>query len=321
MLQVGIIGLGGWGRKLVESVQGKSGKIRFVSAYSRAPDTRRAFCDKHGIAVTSDMSGFLGDPKISAVVSAGPAGLHAKHGLAALEAGKHTLIIKPFATNLADAEAVRDMAKKKGLIALLGYNRCFMPPVVELRQRLAAGALGQLVHAEGNFCVDRYRSLKPGDWKTDRGQVQAGSLADHMLYGLIEFLGPVSEVTVHGATHVPGVPIADTVAALLRFKNGTSGLLTAIGVTPELFRLQVFGTKGWVELRGLDRFTFQPAEGPLEVIDFPPYDAEEAEMEAFADALAGTQPFPATLDNAVHSAAVLEAMDRSAATGKSVALP
>ncbi len=239
--------------------------------------------------------------------------------LAALEAGKHALVIKPFATNRADAEAVRAAAKKTGLVAVLGYNRCFMPPVNELRKRVAAGALGTLLHAEGNFCVDRYGHLKPGgDWKTDRDQVLPGSLADHMLYGLIELLGPVAEVHAHGASLASSIPIAETTAVLLRFRNGTSGLLTAIGVTPDYYRLAVFGTKGWIELRGSDEFTFQPKEGEAEMIRFPKFDAERAELEAFADAVAGTKPFPYSLDNAVHSAAVLEAMGASAKSGKPV---
>lgn len=317
MLRVGIVGLGGWGKRLVDSVQG-SDKIAFATAVTRHPDKIKAFCDKHGMTATADLSAMLADKSIDAVVSAGPAGLHARHALAAIKAGKHVLVIKPFAVNRAEAEDLRDAATKAGRLALLGYNRCFMPPVVELRKRVKAGALGTLLHAEGNFCVYRYNNLDPKDWKSDRDQVLPGSLADHMLYGLIETLGPVAEVHTLAATHVASAPIADTTAVLLRFRNGTSGLLTAIGMTAEDYRLQVFGSKGWIELRGLDQFKFQPLEGKAEVIDFPKYDAERAEMEAFADAVAGKAPFPFSVDNAVHSAAVLEAMDRSAKAGKPV---
>lgn len=320
MLNVGIVGLGNWGRRLVESVQGKSDKIRFATAFSRSPDKIKSLCDKHGMTASGDMTAFLADRSISAVVSAGPAGLHAKHGIAALEAGKHALIIKPFATNRADAEAVRATAKRTGLLAVLGYNRCFMPPVEEMRRRVAAGAIGKLLHGEGNFCVDRYGPLKAGEWKTDRAQVHAGSLADHMLYNLIGLFGEVGEVDVHGASHAISTPIADTSAVLLRFRNGCSGLLTAIGVTAEDYRLQVFGTKGWIELRGLDEFTFQPTEGKAERITYPPFDAERAEMEAFADAVGGAQPFPYSLDNAVHSAVVMEAMGASANARKPVVI-
>lgn len=320
MLRVGIVGLGHWGKRLVESVQGKSQRISFATAVSRNPDKIKGFCDQHGMTVTADLARMLADPNIGAVVSAGPAGLHAPMALAAVEAGKHALVIKPYATSHAEADKLRKAAEKAGRLAVLGYNRCFMPPVVELRKRLAAGALGTLLHAEGNFCVDRYGTLKPGDWKTDRGQVLAGSLADHMLYGLIETLGPVAEVHAHGATRLSVAPIADTTAVLLRFRNGASGLLTAIGTTAEDYRLQVFGTKGWIELRGLDDFTFKPTEGEGERITYPKFDAEYAELEAFAAAVAGEVPFPFTAANAVHSAAVLEAMDKSAKSGKPVTL-
>lgn len=319
MLRVGIVGLGGWGKRLVDSVQG-SDKVVFTTAVTRHPDKIKPFCDKHGMTAMNDLSAMLADTSIDAVVSAGPIGLHVSHALAAIKAGKHVLVIKPYARSRAEAEELRDAAKRAGRLAVLGYNRCFMPPVVELRKRVAAGALGTLLHAEGNFCVYRYRDLDPKDWKSDRSQVLAGSLADHMLYGLIETLGPVSEVHALAATHVAPVPIADTTAVLLRFRNGTSGLLTAIGMTAEDYRLQVFGSKGWIELRGISQFKFQPLEGKAEIIDFPKYDAERAEMEAFADAVAGKTPFPFSVDNAVHSATVLEAMDQSAKAGKPVML-
>lgn len=318
MLKVGIVGLGSWGRRLVESVQDKSGIIQFATAVSRDPQRIRPFCDKHRIAVTGDLSRMLGDPAIGAVIVAGPAGLHAQQALTAIAAGKHVLVIKPFATRHAEAQAVRAAAREAGVVVALGYNRCFMPPVNELRKRVAAGALGRLLHAEGNFCVDRYGDLAPGDWKSDRDQVLPGSLADHMLYGLIELLGPVAEVDAHGARHVVSAPIADTTAVLLRFRNGASGLLTAIGVTPEYFRLTVFGTEGWAELRGQNQFTVQPIDGEAETINYPKFDAERAELESFAAAVAGERPFPYSLDNAVHSVAVLQAMGESAASGKPV---
>ncbi len=141
----------------------------------------------------------LADASIDAVVSSGPAGLHAAHSLAALEAGKPVLAVKPMALKRADAEALRAASRKHQVLLALGYNRCFFPAVAELRRRVAAGDLGTLLHMEGNFCVDRYFKLKPGaDWKTDSSQVLAGALADHPLYAMIELLGPVAEVVSHG---------------------------------------------------------------------------------------------------------------------------
>jgi predicted dehydrogenase len=319
MLDVGIVGLGGWGRRLVESVQGTSDRIRFVAAVTGTPAKREEFASKHGFKVSGDLKAMLADPSIGAVVSAGPAGLHAAHSLAALEAGKPVLAVKPMALKRADAEALRVAAQKHGVLLALGYNRCFFPAIAELRRRVAAGDLGTLLHMEGNFCVDRYFKLKPGtDWKTDTGQVLAGALADHPLYAMIELLGPVSEVVTHGSTRATKLPIADATATLLRFASGASGLLTAIGATATYERTTVFGSKGWAEIRHGDEFTFQPIDGEASVIDYPDSDPEKDELEAFAAAVTGEKPFPVTVDDAVHGVAVLEAMDRAAKTGQAV---
>ena len=319
MLNVGLIGLGGWGRRLVQAVQGKSDRLRFVAAATGTPAKREAFASEHGIKLSGDLKTMLADPSVEAVISAGPAGLHAAHSLAGLEAGKHVLAVKPMALKRADAEALRTAASKHGKLLALGYNRCFFPAVAELRRRVAAGELGTLLHMEGNFCVDRYFGLKPGtDWKTDKSQVLAGALADHPLYAMIELLGPVAEVSAHASTRATKLPIADATATLLRFVSGASGLLTAIGATATYERTTVFGSKGWAEIRHGEEFVFQPIEGEATTIAYPDSDPERDELEAFAAAVAGEKPFPVTVDDAVHSVAVLEAIDKAAATGQAV---
>lgn len=320
MLNAGIIGLGAWGRRLVDSVQGKSDRIRFVAAVTGTPTKAEAFAATHGFKVGGDLAAMLADADVEAVVSAGPAGLHAAHALAALEAGKPVLAVKPMAVKRTDAEALAAAARRQGVVLALGYNRCFMPGIAELRRRIAAGDLGTLLHAEGNFCVDRYFKLKPGaDWKTDTDQVLAGALADHPLYAMIEFLGPIVEVVAHGSTRAVSLPIADTTAALLRFKSGASGLITAMGATASYERTAVFGSKGWAEVRdGGMRFEFRPVRGDGASIAYPAFDAERAELEAFAAAVTDKQPFPVPVDDAVHSVAVLEAMSRAARSGQPV---
>ena len=304
---------------MVESVQGKSDRVRFAAGVTGTPAKAEAFATKHGFKLSGDLKAMLADASIDAVVSAGPAGLHAAHALAAIEAGKHVLAVKPMATKRADAEALRAAARKHGVLLALGYNRCFYPAMAELRRRVAAGDLGALLHMEGNFCVDRYFKLKPGvDWKTDTSQVLAGALADHPLYAMIEFLGPVAEVVAQGSTRATELPIADATATLLRFASGASGLLTAMGATATYERTTLFGSKGWAEIRGGARFTLQPVEGKGVSIDYPDFDAEKAELEAFAAAVTGETPFPVPLDDAVHGVAVLEAIDRAAKTRQAV---
>ena len=319
MLDAAIIGRGGWGRRLVQSVQGKSERIRFTAAVVRTPEKVDPFAAEHDIRLGSDLGEVLDDPTIDTVVVSSAAGVHASQGLAVIKAGKPVMVIKPLALTTADAEMLRAEANRAGLVLALGYNRCFLPANGELRARVAAGELGMPRHAEGNFCVDRYLHLSVGDWKADNTQSPPGSLADHMLYEMIRMFGPVAEVHAYASDRA-GLLIKDTTAVLLRFENGASGLLTAIGATANLFRLHVFGTKGWAEVRGTGQFTFQPIGGESEEKVFPAFDTERAEMEALADAIEGKAPYPITPDESVQAVAAIEAMGRSAEEGGPVSI-
>ena len=50
-------------------------------------------------------------------------------------------------------------------------------------------------------------------------------------------------------------------------------------------------------------------------VEYPQVDIERAELEAFADAVAGTASYPVPVEDAIHGIAVMEAAIRSAASG------
>jgi predicted dehydrogenase len=81
-------------------------------------------------------------------------------------------------------------------------------------------------------------------------------------------------------------------------------------------RLHVFGSDGWAEMRAATELVRKGLKGEAERMDLPQTSALKLEMEGFADAIAGKTPFPVSVADAVHSTAVLEAMARSAASGK-----
>ena len=70
MLNVAIYGMGNWGSRLIESVQGKSDKIKFVCGITRDPAAHREAADKFGIALTDSYADALRDPKVDAVLIA-----------------------------------------------------------------------------------------------------------------------------------------------------------------------------------------------------------------------------------------------------------
>jgi predicted dehydrogenase len=94
MLRAALFGMGRWGNRLAESVQG-SEKFRFVKGLSREPERHKEFSQRTGIRVISSYGRVLNDPEIDAVVLATPHTLHMKQIIQAARAGKHVLVEKP----------------------------------------------------------------------------------------------------------------------------------------------------------------------------------------------------------------------------------
>ena len=80
-----------------------------------------------------------------------------------------------------------------------------------------------------------------------------------------------------------------------------------------MFRLRVFGSRGWAALEGHNRLHLAFIGQEPRAIDFSPKDIERAELEAFADAAAGKAAFPVTRQQAENNIAFLEAIGRSVA--------
>jgi predicted dehydrogenase len=320
MIQLAIIGPGAWGRRLVDAVQGKSDRVRFVAAVIPRPEKIKDFADAKNIRVTPDLGDVLTDSSVHGIVSCGPAQLHAEHSLAALKSGKPVLAVKPMSLLTSEATMLEVAARQQGVLLALGYNRCFLPHVAALREELQSGALGEVLHTEGNFCVDRYFHLRDEGWKAAPEFARPGSLADHALYLTIETLGRLVDVHAVARHDVSANRLADVVAVLARSQGGGSAFLTGIGTTAELFRFHVFGSKGWAELRGDSVFRLETTSGRKIELNLPRVDAELLEVEAFADAVAGRSKFPVPVEDAVHGVAALEAIARSAGTGRVVAI-
>src|SRR5215475_15493276 len=124
MIRAAQIGLGWWGKTLVESVQGTSEVIQFVAAASRSqsPDHTQ-FAQAHGLTLHPSYEAVLADPQVDAVVLATPHSLHSPQVIAAARAKKHVFCEKPFALTKADAEAAVTATTAAQVTLGLGYNR------------------------------------------------------------------------------------------------------------------------------------------------------------------------------------------------------
>jgi len=322
MLRAAIYGLGRWGNTLVESVK-ESGKFRFVRGVSRNPENHREFSQKTGIKVVSSYGRVLKDPDIDAVVLATPHSLHPKQIALAAKAGKHVFVEKPMTLTRKSAEKSVEACRAAGVTLGVGFNRRHAPAFVEMMRRIRAGEIGDVLHIEAAHSGPTGYRLAPDSWRSTREEAPAGGMTArgiHTLDTMIQIAGLVTNVYAFSdkRKHAPEITMDDTTSMLLKFASGATGYLSTIFVTAELWRVHVFGSKGWLESRGDTDLTVRgldgaPAKVPLEAVS-----KERAELEAFADAVAGRKPFLVPAEEAVNGVAVLEAIVASAAKGKPV---
>jgi len=321
MLRTAICGAGQWGRRLVESVQGRSDKIGFVAAVTRDQAALKPFAARHGLALSSDYAAVLADKAIDAVVLATPHSQHAEEIAAAARAGKHVFVEKPFTLTRASAEAAIAACEKVGITLHVGFNRRHAPAYVELAKRIAASEIGPVRHIEGQFSGPPSYQTEPDNWRSNQVESPGGSMTArgvHVIDSMVNIAGLVTSVFAISARLEHAIDVDDTTACLLRFAGGASGMLATLHATSQFYRIHSFGSQGSLEMRDeteLNRFAL---DGSLSVSRFKAVDKERAEFEAFADAVAAGVKFVIAPEAIINVVAATEAVAESARSGKAV---
>jgi predicted dehydrogenase len=314
MLNAAIVGLGRWGQNLVDSVQAagkpKGRQIRFTRAVTRTPSKVADFAARHRMPVDSDYAAALADPDIDAIALATPHTQHADQITAAAAAGKH------FTLTRESAQAAVDACDRAGVVVALGHNRRFLPSMMALKRDITDGVLGQVLHLESQFSASFGLDLTPAIWRADPRESPAGgmtSLGIHSVDAFIHLNGPIASVQALSLRQATRVDANDTSVMLFRFANGCTGYLGSLTATARIWRVEVYGTKGWARLNEDGTMDTCAVNEKPQTRSFQPSDTLRAELEAFAAAVAGRSPYPLPPDQAIHGVAVLEAVARSAA--------
>ena len=322
MIELALVGLGRWGRVLIASIQDKSPHVRFRAAVTRSPKPNRDYAHENGIALHDSIEAALADPRIAGVVLASPHSKHAEQAGQALDAGRHVFVEKPFALTAGDARRVIEAAEAAGLVLAAGHNRRFLPAMAALKRMVTEGRLGRVLHIEGNMSGPTAASY-PNSWRADAAESPAGGLAGagiHLIDAMIHLEGRIDEVAAQSLRCIVPLEMDDTTSALFRFRSGASGYLGTMTATAPTFRLHLFGSEGSAELRGERELGIVDLEGTRVQHDFPPFDMERAELEAFAAAIEGRSPYPVPMDEVVAGIAAFEAVPRAATEGRRIRL-
>jgi len=218
-LRWGVLAPGGIAGRFVTALHAHSPQ-RVVAVGSRSADRGRRFAAEHGIPRAHvGVEALVSDPDVQVVYVASPHQAHAPQALAAIAAGKHVLIEKPFAVDAEQARVVVDAARSAGVLAMEAMWTRYLPQFDVVRQLLADGDVGEvdLVSADFGFQLP----FDPGHRMYDPARA-GGALLDAGVYPLSfvsSVLGPPAEVLARGALAPTGV---EHKASVLLTYAGTS---------------------------------------------------------------------------------------------------
>lgn len=196
-IRVGLIGYGYAGRTfhapLIRSVPGMAltvvGSSRPEAVHAAMPEVR--VCGFEQLATHAELD---------LVVIASPNGSHFPLAAAALRAGKHVVLDKPFTVTLAEARALAEIAKEEDRLLSVFHNRRWDSEVLATKAVLDSGVLGEVSHYECH--MDRFRPLVRERWREKRGP-GAGlwfDLGPHMIDQALYLFGLPTAVSGSFAT-------------------------------------------------------------------------------------------------------------------------
>lgn len=344
-IRVGILGAGGIAALShlpeIADVDG----LRVVHLAGRKRQRLEHLAQQFGIPrVSTDWEGLLNDSEVDAVIIGLPHPLHARAGLAVLDAGKHLFMQKPLCADMEEADTL--VARADAHPELSVFCRPSYGAVVrEIRRRVLAGDLGRISgaasrHSHGGPEVyyaevaDAFGEPHRSDdlWFFDPAQASVGALFDMGVYSvsnLVAVLGRAVAVTARMTTVAKPTTLEDTATVIIEFANGALGTAETGWCDP--------ARTSFIRVHGTEAKLLSPGEEGSPLDRWQPTSAvrENAPQERSRPDLAkapnqhaewrdcihgGTQPELSNIHVARHITEILLAALQSNTEGRTIAL-
>lgn len=203
--------------------------------------------------IMPSMEEMLATPEIDLVIVCSPNGLHFSHASAALQAGKHVIVEKPFTVSSAEAESLIGSAGETGKRLFPFHNRRWDSDFLTLKHIMAEGYLGEVLEYESRF--DRYSPvISRAFWKYQQKD-SGGTLFDlgiHLIDQAVSVFGAPEGVFARLFNQREGSVADDSFDLKLIYPNLNVSLKASVFVKEPGPRFQVHGTLGSFVKSGLD---------------------------------------------------------------------
>jgi predicted dehydrogenase len=346
-LRAGLVGYGFAGQTFHAPVLSAVPGLELAAVASSQPQKVRN--DWPDATVVPDVDALVARADIDLVVVATPNALHFPVAKAALEAGKHVVVDKPFTLDVAEARSLQLLAERNNRVLTVYQNRRFDADYLALKDVLASGELGRPVYLESHF--DRFRPEVKDRWREQKvpGAGLWVDLGAHLVDQAVQLFGTPDSLQLDTAALRDGAQVEDYFHAVLRYESGPHAPLRVVLHATTLAahaapRYIVHGTRGSYIKRGVD-----PQEDALRAGQRPPMagwgaDLQDGELvvpgsdggepqrriwptragnyvdyyAAVRDAILGDGPNPVPPEQAVALMELLDLGARSAAEGKAL---
>jgi predicted dehydrogenase len=247
---VALIGYGLGGKvfhaPIIRSVEG----LRLAAVVTSRVEQVRA--DLGTVSVVPSADAVFSDPAIGLVSIATPNTSHFDLVRRALLAGKHVVVDKPFTLTVAEAEVLAEEAERTGLLLAIYQSRRWDSDFLTLRQVIASGELGEIVHFESHY--DRFRPVVVSRWKDNAGPGSGiwYDLGPHVADQALQLFGPPESVFADLAMQRDGAQATDYFHVLLKYPARRVVLHGSTLVAEPPRRFEVHGKRGSYVKNGMD---------------------------------------------------------------------
>jgi predicted dehydrogenase len=347
-LRFGVLGAGQISRIACQEIN-RHAAARVVAASDPQPKRLAELSAELGGVRTYDANeALLADPALDAIFIAAPNVFHAPLALAALAAGKHVIVEKPFATSAAEAEAVVAAAKRSGKLLSVGMNQRFRPESQRVAALVRAGKLGHVYHAKA-FWFRRAGIPKLGTWFGKKSLAGGGALYDigvHLLDLALFVMGRFDPLSVSGQVYTtfghrgigegswslsershPEFDVDDGATALLRFADGATLTLDVSWAIhqkePDRMNVVLHGSDAGAGCYPGEHYRFGSEKGVYEVTTLgeTPLEYPHANrFHNFIGAVLGSETLCVSVEQATSVQRVLDAIYESSRLGREVML-
>ena len=348
-LRIGMIGAGRIAAHNCNSINAHP-DARVVAVADSSRERGEALQNEFAIeSVHTNADDLLADDSIDAVSIAVPNAFHAPLAIAALRAGKHVMLDKPFTTNYPEAVKVAEVARETGLTFMVSMNMRFRKETQTVKAMIGRGDLGDIYHAKA-YWLRRSGIPRLGTWFGSKKLAGGGVLLDigvHLLDLALYLMDNFEIESVSGITHRTfghrglgeggwGLSdrsenvfdVEDFAGALIRLKNGTTLNLEVAWAMhqPEdkgRNNVEIFGSEAALTAFDAKLCRFGPEGGEYQVTTPEPIETPHATENRFLnwiDVILGKAEPVCTLPQALAVQRTLNAIYRSAETGREVTL-